>query len=267
MLSINCNVQSSISISIQCGDKVSGSTVGLPDVTGDGGAGDQVHKFCPREDGTALVDTCESDYDTKLYVNGPGVDLNCDDSSCGMACGFGRQESAMFDFKAGECYDVIVGGYANSEGNYVLSISCPQRNASTGTTATTTTTTTRELISIECGSSVSGSTAVFRQPFSFCPNATGRVYATTCGSRSFTEVSSTAAELNTDCGADCNAGCIEFNFRPEWGIDRGGGWFALVTIICTEPVLCLVPCALCLCLWPFSARWKPESSFKSSLSF
>ena len=213
LLSMTCIIATDVPV--QCGDTTSGSTVGLQNLRGFQ-SGDQLHLFCPTETGTALVGTCESDFDTELYINGPDVDISCDDDCNGYPpCGNDDlKENALFDFKAGACYDIIVGGYGDQEGNYALSILCANRNSSK--------------IDIACGSNISGSIRGV-QSHRFCPNETGRVQASTCGSNfdaMVYTIDPTAQRLDNECGDGCNAACIEFGFRPGREIERGGGWFA-----------------------------------------
>ena len=174
-----------------------------------------MHHFCPNRTGIAQVSTCESRFDTKLYVNGTDVDRECDDDcglgTCRRGLGFGNNEFLTFDFKAGECYDVIVGGFANSEGEYVLSIDCVDQKV------------------LECGRNSTGSTVGLPslspqtvagvQPFIFCPGTSGRASVSTCGSNFSAGVGSgpvvftNATQQGFDCSAECNAACVRFNFR------------------------------------------------------
>eukprot|EP00435_Cladocopium_sp_Y103_P068267 s611_g31.t1 len=177
MLSINCTVANTTVVPVECGSRVSGSTVNLPNFRAFS-AGEQLHQFCPNRTGVAQVSTCNSGYTTRLKVNGPDVDRDCI-SHCGLgSCrsgfdrflninfGTGNGEFLTFDFKAGECYDIAVGGFGRREGNYVLSIDCVDRKV------------------IECGTSIAGSTVGLPtlspltvaglQPFLFCPVNSGR---------------------------------------------------------------------------------------------
>ena len=69
---------------------------------------------------------------------------------------------------------------------------------------------------VNCGSNVSyvsDSTVTDARSHRFCPNETGRVEASTCGSSFFAGVSSNATTL--PCSQTCNGGaCIAFIFRP-----------------------------------------------------
>ena len=189
-----------------CGDDVSDSTLGLPDLRGSS-SGDQLHQFCPSTNGTAQVDTCQSSFDTMLFINGPDVNLDCDDACEGFEGCPGYRENVKFDFMAGKCYDIIVSGYGSDEGDYVLSIDCGDRVSA---------------IEVECGSTVSRSTVGLvggAQPHLFCPNETGRVEASTCGSSFNTEIQLNGLNgyiPDFECGAcptDPNAKCVGFNAR------------------------------------------------------
>ena len=180
--------------------------MGLPDLRGSS-SGDHLHQFCPSTNGTAEVDTCQSSFDTMLFIKGPDVNLDCDDACEGFDGCPGNREKVNFDFKAGKCYDIIVSGYASMEGNYVLSIDCGGVPA----------------IEVECGSNVSSSTIGLggAQPHLFCPNETGRVEVSTCGSDFNTEIqlsglngSGFIPDFECDaCPADLNAECVGFNAR------------------------------------------------------
>ena len=194
-MSVNCTIVKATPVPVSCGSVVTGSTVGLPSLRGSS-SGDQQHIFCPNTTEIVQISTCGSSFDTVLYINGPDVDDYFDDSrTCGM------QEMARLEFKAGECYDIIVGGYSNGEGTYSLSIEC------------------FNFIDVTCGSKVSNSTVGSRGGINhhlFCPTQTGRVEASTCGSSFETEIQTngTVRDSNcADCLADSNAACVGFNFR------------------------------------------------------
>jgi len=199
VLSISCTVVNATAIPVACGSLVTGSTVGLPSLRGSR-SGDQRHIFCPNTTETVQVSTCGSSFDTVLYINGSDIDDSFDD------VGFGngvcrRQEKVRFNVEAGECYDIIVGGHSNSEGTYSLSIDC------------------FNCIDVTCGSKVSNSTVGFIRGIrqhSFCPNDTGRVEVSTCGSSFETEIQTNGTTHNSncaDCPADSNASCVGFDFR------------------------------------------------------
>eukprot|EP00435_Cladocopium_sp_Y103_P015343 s3904_g3.t1 len=210
-LSITCDVLTNATIKpLSCGSgSISGSTRNLPILRDlDRRAGGQLHQFCPTRNGAAEIDTCNSKYDTKLYVYGPGVALNCDNSCGGRFTQCGLRERVTFDFQAGECYDIIVGGFrSRDEGDYVLSIDC------------------FNFTEVECGSNVLGSTVGLNggvQRHRFCSNEKTRVEATTCGSNFPTlqvlQLNDTSSIILgsgdcTDCPNDPNAACISFNTR------------------------------------------------------
>jgi hypothetical protein len=135
-----------------------------------------------------------------LYINGSDIDDSFDDFGFGNGV-CRRQEKVRFNVEAGECYDIIVGGHSNSEGTYSLSIDC------------------FNCIDVTCGSKVSNSTVGFIRGIrqhSFCPNDTGRVEVSTCGSSFETEIQTNGTTRDSncaDCPADSNASCVGFNFR------------------------------------------------------
>ena len=196
-LSIDCIIPNTATIPVICGSVVTGSTVGLPNLKGFI-AGDKHHTFCPRNTATARVSTCGSSFRTQLHINGPDIDITT--SEFGDGCDIG--DAVIFDFQAGECYDILVGGYFRDEGDYSLSIDC------------------LNVIDLECGSNISSSTVGLNggvQPHVFCSNQTGRVQASTCGSNFQTRI-----DLNDTifknfvcpCPDDsAQAGCLSFNAR------------------------------------------------------
>ena len=195
VLSMNCIIANTTVVPVGCGSVVTGSTVGLPSLRGLSSSGDKRHIFCPNTTETALVSTCGSSFDTVLYINGSDVDDEFDDDG---PCS--RQETVTINVEAGECYDIIVGGFGSLEGKYLLSIDC------------------LNFIDVACGSSVSNSTVGFRGGMAhrFCPNDLGRVEASTCGSSFETEIQTngtTRASNCADCLADSNADCVGFDFR------------------------------------------------------
>ena len=192
---MNCTIANTTVVPVGCGSVVTGSTVGLPSLRGLFPSGDKRHIFCPNTTEMVRVSTCGSSFDTVLYINGSDVDDWFDDD------GFcSRQETVTINVEAGECYDIIVGGFGSLEGKYLLSIDC------------------LNFIDVACGSSVSNSTVGFRGGMAhrFCPNDLGRVEASTCGSSFETEIQTngtTRASNCADCLADSNAACVGFNFR------------------------------------------------------
>ena len=74
-------------------------------------------------------------------------------------------------------------------------------------------------VPVTCGSNISNSTVGFIRGIrqhSFCPNDTGRVEVSTCGSSFETEIQTNGTTRDSncaDCPADSNASCVGFNFR------------------------------------------------------
>eukprot|EP00435_Cladocopium_sp_Y103_P008671 s3904_g2.t1 len=161
-LSVKCTPP----IPVFCGDTVTGSTVGLPRDFRVGPSGSQFFSFCPNTAESAEVNTCGSNFNTWLYITGPGVDSFASSPNAASNCG--DQQVAAFDFEAGKCYDIMLGG--PSEGNYSLSIDCTSAN----TTA----------VPVVCGSHVTGSTLGLPNPRKrhiFCPDNTAAARVSTCG--------------------------------------------------------------------------------------
>eukprot|EP00435_Cladocopium_sp_Y103_P053428 s2147_g17.t1 len=232
-LSITCDVLTDATIKpLSCGNVSVGSTRNLPILRDlDRSAGGQLHQFCPARNATAQIATCNSKYDTKLYVYGPGVALNCNGNCCNGNCGFkecgsgGWNEEVTFDFEAGECYEIIVGGYFFQEGDYVLSLGCFNFTAE-----------------VECGSNVSGSTVGLNggvQRHRFCSKEITRVEASTCGSNFPTDLQLNDSSIMlgpscTDCPNDPNAACISFNTRFREVVVQVVGGFRKVPVVVPE---------------------------------
>ena len=199
-LQIDCTIANTTIVPMGCGSVVTGSTVGLPNIRGDI-AGDKQHLFCPNTTATARVSTCGSTFRTQLHTNGPDVDI----TKFEFGSGCDNDDAVTFDFEAGECYDILLGGWSTWEGDYVLSMTCGISS---------------KPIEVECGSNVLGSTDVFLgiQPFLFCSSETKRVEASTCGSNFATSirVNGTIRDFGcSDCPSDSRARCIGFNARWE----------------------------------------------------
>jgi len=81
--------------------------------------------YCPYQQ-HVHIDLCESLYDTKVYVYdfeagyGVGNPLACnDDSDCGP---YLYRSELFLDFEAGHTYHIVVDGYGNQCGEYILQI-------------------------------------------------------------------------------------------------------------------------------------------------
>ena len=115
--------------------------------------------------------------------------------------------------RAGDCYEIVVGGDGGSEGDYILSINCTIVNATP--------------VTVGCGSIVTGSTFGLPslrgfpsgdQRHIFCSNETARVEANTCGSmlEEDLQLNDTRQVFDWDCHAcptDWEAHCMSFNVR------------------------------------------------------
>eukprot|EP00435_Cladocopium_sp_Y103_P048044 s2794_g14.t1 len=162
-----------------------------------GPTGEQLHQFCPTKNGAAEVDTRGSNFNSKVYVYGPGVALDSGDSYCNdgriinsvfQGCSSFEQET-VFVFQAGKCYDIIVGGNLGGEGDYVLSIDC------------------FNFTDVECGSNISGSTVGLNggvQRHRLCSREMTRVEVNTCGSNFPTDLQLNVSSVMLSSGcADC----------------------------------------------------------------
>jgi hypothetical protein len=110
--------------SIACGQTVSGSTVGRGNHHGNV-AGDAIFTFVA---GAAPItfDACESSYDSYLRVfdaNGNSAGYNDDH---GSRCTSGNNLASYLEvsLNAGATYTLVVEGYSNNEGDYVVSMIC-----------------------------------------------------------------------------------------------------------------------------------------------
>ena len=188
-LSLNCADLNAESFKIGCGSTAAGSTVGLANFLGLT-SGKARYIFCPNQTVSAKISTCGSNFDTRLQVQGAGVDVDCDD--CGDC---GLQVETTLTFVQNECYEIFIDGFA--DGDYVLSINCTDVSTNT--------------ITVECGSAVTGTT--FRlpslrganvgvQPHSFCPNQTVSAHISTCGSFFDTWLYVEGPSINFSC-AEC----------------------------------------------------------------
>ena len=212
VLSVSCPA-------VACGIPVYGSTEGLPDTMG-GPSGEARFSFCPNLTGRVKISTCGSDFDTWLHVKSPIVDVNCDD--CGDCA---PQTELSVDVLADECYDIFVEGFQESEGDFVLSLTC----------STATTTTVMNAL-VPCGSPVSGSTVGLPDTlgfrggeahWSFCPNSTGRVKISTCLSSGMrpTLFYLKGHDIDVDCAWDCHASC---GHREAWVDVRAGECYDII---------------------------------------
>ncbi|MCK4413503.1 MAG: hypothetical protein KAY32_08170 [Candidatus Eisenbacteria sp.] len=81
-------------------------------------ANDVVYKFVPTEDAFMSVYLCGSGYDTILEIqDGIGIPVACNDDFCGLQSGI-----EFFPVVTGHEYYIIVDGYSNDCGSYILEI-------------------------------------------------------------------------------------------------------------------------------------------------
>jgi hypothetical protein len=119
--SVTMNCDSEMDGTIACGETVSGSTVGAGSHVGNG-ASDHLYAFSLARSSNIQMDSCASSYDTFLRI----FDMNlgqeytsCDD--CGN-CGLHTVLDAQLE--AGD-YMLVIEGYASSEGDYSVTMNCP----------------------------------------------------------------------------------------------------------------------------------------------
>eukprot|EP00438_Fugacium_kawagutii_P017153 Skav211196 [mRNA] locus=scaffold2111:60481:67547:- [translate_table: standard] len=235
VLSINCTNLND-SVQVECGSRVSGTTLGLADALGLQ-SGKARHVFCPKRTVSANISTCGSSFDTSLQVTGAGVQEACDD--CGDC---GLQAETTITFLPNECYEILIDG--SSSGDYVLSVACTDVNTTS--------------VEVDCGSSITGTTVglpPLRGQTSgvkghvFCPNRSVLAHVSTCGSSFDTWLYVEGPGVNFschDCG-DCT-GLYRFGKPAEAtlnflsgacyniqvaGKDGSQGEYAL-SISCTE---------------------------------
>ncbi|MBL9031100.1 MAG: hypothetical protein JNM80_05275 [Phycisphaerae bacterium] len=203
-------------------DTRNAATNGLPEC----GQGDaQIYKdlwyvYTAPCSGTATIDTCDSDFDTKIAVYGSacptavGAAIACNDDSCGT------RSRLSWPVVAGQPYRIRVGGYSNQSGTGSIRLSCaPGSNAcasrapiTNGTTAFSTigATTDGPMESL-CGFGFGDLQVNQDIWFSYTASCTGLATVDLCGSTFDTKVavylggcpttSSTAIACNDDaCG-------------------------------------------------------------------
>merc|ERR1719403_245398 len=101
-------------VDITCGDTLTGSTVNSCD-------GTKVFAFTATTD-LKTISTCDSDFDTILYLYGPGGELihhNDDSDEC-------NYQSFMDDYpvEVGAQYQIVLAGYGNEVGSYKIELTC-----------------------------------------------------------------------------------------------------------------------------------------------
>ena len=186
-LEVKCTVPAETEV--VCGSRVSGSAGGPPSVVGNFSRAVR-YEFCPENLGEARFSTCGSTFDTRLQVRGPGIDSVCTD--CGNCV-----NEASLNFTAG-CYDILVDGLNNAQGDYVLSVNC--RTGPVG-----------------CGSRVTGllsensSTQVL-----FCPSTAGSAGINTCESAFSPTLRIQGLGVNLTC-VNCPCGLKSLTFDVVQG--------------------------------------------------
>jgi len=113
--------------SIQCGDHLEGSTVGMPHQFGNSG-GDVIYEFV-ADDQTYTFNACSTtDYDSLLRIydsNEILVDYNDDHGgSCPSGSPSLSSHLVADSLQMGETYFLVIEGYSSNEGSYVVDVGC-----------------------------------------------------------------------------------------------------------------------------------------------
>jgi hypothetical protein len=77
-------------------------------------APDLFYRYTPASNATASLCLCGSSYDTILYVLENGVEIACNDDSCGL------QSALVVPMVAGRTYTIGVSGFSTNCGSYVV---------------------------------------------------------------------------------------------------------------------------------------------------
>lgn len=120
---VTMNCDSEMDGAIACGETVSGSTVGAGSHVGNG-ASDHFYAFSLDRSSNIQMDSCASSYDTFLRIFDMSLGeeyTSCDD--CGN-CGTRTVLDAQLE--AGD-YVLVIEGYAESEGEYSVTMNCPDQ--------------------------------------------------------------------------------------------------------------------------------------------
>ncbi len=83
-------------------------------------AGDLVYRYTPSTNVNICLSLCGSDFDTILYVYGPGGEIACNDDDCGL-----QSQLDNVPLTAGYTYYFVVDGYSMNCGNYTFNTCFP----------------------------------------------------------------------------------------------------------------------------------------------
>lgn len=240
--------------SISCGSTVTGSTSGAPNTLPSQSSGEAHFSFSVSSVGEHAFDGCASSYDTwvRIYTDNDGdnsPDANgevfqCDDcGGCGVRTSFTSGSTQGFSHLTAGNYILVIEGYANSEGQFSMTMggsacggepqtqsptpspspaNTPEPETTTLPAATTTTGSSGIVVGrITCGATVAGSTvdgtnlhgnAAADKAYSFAVGPNGASYTfSTCGSgydtfvRVYAEDWIQLAANDDSCAAACRA--------------------------------------------------------------
>ena len=85
---------------------------------------DVVYSFRPTEENTAItIDLCLSEYDTKVYVYGPNLQLvACNDDTCGVNPPYNRSKITNLWLPFEELHYIVVDGANGDSGDYEITV-------------------------------------------------------------------------------------------------------------------------------------------------
>jgi hypothetical protein len=163
---------------------------------------EQVYQWTPAVSGTAVIETCGSNFDASVYVRAgscqSGAQIACEENGCGLG-------SRAVSVTAGQTYFIVVdGAWAGESGSYTLTVTPPDSacfapvpvppagGTFSGTTAGASTLG-------RCG----GETAPERV-FEWTPALSGKASIKTCGSSYDTVLSVTSGSCTSGTQVACN---------------------------------------------------------------
>jgi len=188
-------------VDITCGETLMGSTVNSCD-------GEKVFAFTATTD-LKTISTCDSDFDTILYLYGPDGELihhNDDSEEC-------NYQSFMDDYpvEVGAQYQIVLGGYGNSVGSYKIELTCDNAAPCDDSIQTLT-----------CGDIVTQSTldrCDGVQTFEFTAT-TELTTISTCGS-GFDTMLQVSSDNGFSASNDDFTGCGVHSKLPDMALDQG----------------------------------------------
>ena len=175
-------------VNLGCTSRAAGTTVGRPDLIG-GPAGDAQYLFCSDIGGTATIFSCGFGGMT-VHIKGPGVDvaIPCNDADL-CNC---RQPGFDLNVTVGDCYDIYIGGASSEEGTFSIDISCTSATLLCSTLTRDSTVGRPNIIGNPAGDA----------QYLLCPDFSGMVRISTCGSSFDTWLHVIGPEVSLSCD-DC----------------------------------------------------------------